>query len=106
MSDYAVVTTKDQVKAADLIGRRIFAIKDEVTHAGVYHPLEDPGQWAPKSLLIVNTEMGFYLDPWSQRYDLPLHTWWERWENELEPVFGFPVFFESINAAVAALYPV
>jgi hypothetical protein len=64
-------------------------------------PSLDPGKWAPSSLLIIYHEDGVH-DEWA--YPV-LEPKWRRFEKELEKrVFGFPVFIESINAAVSAIY--
>lgn len=65
-------------------------------------PSLDSGAWAPKSLLIIYHESGLP-DEWSEP---TMEPFWRRLEVELEAVFGFKVFIESINPAVSALWKV
>lgn len=61
-----------------------------------------PGQWAPKALLEVTLEDGlpdeFYY-PNSAKI-------WRKVEKRLSELYGKPVYFESINPAVTALWEV
>lgn len=63
----------------------------------VYIPENDPGEWAPKSLLIVNHENGL-----PDFYDF--HHDWEKIEEAIGYALGKSVFFEPINGAVTALW--
>lgn len=88
---------------ADAIGRRIFKIPASVQDTG----LRWPGfmGWAPESLLVVITELHYYPDHWVAEDRGATERRWTRWEDLLShDVFGVPVYFESINAAVTALY--
>ena len=63
-------------------------------------PTDDPGEWAPKSLLIVSKESGipdrfYYPNAWTK---------WEKAEEGLSALLGKKVYFEDVNAAVSALY--
>jgi hypothetical protein len=65
-------------------------------------PSLDPGKWSPNSLLIIYHESGLR-EEWTYPYMEP---YWRLVEQHLEQVFGFPVYLESINAAVSAVYKV
>lgn len=70
--------------------------------SSVWAPDKDPGQWSPKSLLVVHLESGLpdvftYPDSFNK---------WAKVEQDLEAVFGQHVYFESINCAVTALWAV
>lgn len=66
----------------------------------VYLAAEDPGEWAPKSILVVHTEGGipdrFYYPSWEKC--------WDKAEKKLSALLGKEAYFESINGAVTALY--
>jgi hypothetical protein len=65
-------------------------------------PSTDPGEWSPKSLLIILHESGLpdeFQCPASKPY-------WDHLEKELQEIFGFEVFIESVNAAVSAVWKV
>lgn len=91
---------------ADKLGRKIFGIRHDVIDAGVRAPWEMAD--GPGALFLVITEMHHYGDPWADtsEYHNLLHQRWHEWAESLKDVFGQPVYFESINCAVAALYPV
>ena len=63
-------------------------------------PSTDPGKWSPKSLLIIIHEHGLS-EQAIYPQTIPL---WKKLEDELEAVFGFPVYIENINAAVSAVW--
>lgn len=94
-----------ETKARAIIAKEFvdFVGKDvvKVVRSSVYLPENDPGQWSPRSLLIATHETGI---PGPADYEHDLHEKWRRIEDELSAVLGKPVFFESINQAVSALY--
>ena len=64
-------------------------------------PSQDPGNWAPRGLLVIYHESGLP-DEWSAPQTEPK---WRKLERELEKrVFGCSVYIESINCAVSAVY--
>lgn len=65
-------------------------------------PADDPGEWAPSSLLIVGKEEGI-----PDRFFYPnAFPVWEKVEKELSVLLGKDVYFEDVNAAISALYQV
>lgn len=63
-------------------------------------PSQDKGEWAPKSLLVIYHENGL-----PDEFSAPcMAPFWRRVEAGLTNVFGFPVFIESVNPAVSAVW--
>ena len=86
---------------AEWHARRLFKIREDVKEIGLRHPR--PEGFEAHSLLVVNTELHHICDPWVYP---SLHETWEAWEKAISKDLGYPVYFESINAAKAALYTV
>jgi hypothetical protein len=75
----------------------LYGLTAEQAEEAIYSPKDDPGEWAPGSLAIVNFEMG-HLDPCS--YYAP---------NGLDECFRLSGeagigFIEYLNAAIGAVY--
>ena len=65
-------------------------------------PSLDKGEWSPKSLLIIYHESGL-----PDEFQCPaMKPFWDRLEKELQEIFGFEVFIESINPACSAIWKV
>ncbi len=92
--------------AVDIAFKKAFkgqsAVKGEESFQGKHWqwPSTDPGEWSPKSLLIILHESGLP----EQAYCPQSFPMWQKLEKELEDVFGFPVYIENINAAVSAVW--
>lgn len=93
-----------ETKAREIVAKE-FKVFIEVlggdVKRSVYLPENDPGTWAPKSLLVVTHENGI---PGPHDFEADVYSKWEAIADELSIVLGRPVFFESINQAVSALY--
>ncbi len=76
-------------------------LSTEDIRKSVYLPQNDPGEWSPDSLLIVNHEHGVR-GPMDVEVDM--YQTWQDIDEELTTAIGKPVFFEPINSAVSALY--
>lgn len=93
----------DLLKVVDVVARKIFKIDDSVEDIGLRLPWKDSGNWSPKSKLIVYTELGHIPD----KYNHGLDKEWEAMEKEINKrLGGTNYYFESINAAVWAIYKV
>jgi len=62
----------------------------------------DPGGWSPDAILTVHLESGLP-DVFTYPYTSGA---WDKVEDYLSEAYGKPVFFESINSAVTALWEV
>lgn len=86
---------------AEKHARRIFKeLCEGHDDIGLSTPENDRGEWAPNSLLVVYCELGCIPD----QFNSGLFKSWDKLEKEISAEVGYPVYFESINAAVSALY--
>jgi hypothetical protein len=65
----------------------------------VFPPDEDPGQWAPHSVVVVNTERGIPSASSSMRM---MEKWFE--VDEIVQEYGYSLYGETINGAIHAFY--
>lgn len=65
----------------------------------VFRPDEDPGQWAPHSVVVVNTEQGI---PSASSNMRMMEKWFE--VDEIVQEHGHSLFGETINGAIHAFY--
>ena len=93
--------SKKQDKATKAYRRaavKLYGYTQEQAEACIYSPANDPGEWAPKALVILNLERGL----------APLAYYGPDFMGggiELQEAAGVG-FVEHINAAVAAVWPV
>jgi len=79
--------------------RRIWGLTKKEAASCIYHPRNDPGEWAPKSLAVINLEMG--LLPWCDYYHPEGLDNCVRLSQEAD---GGVTYVEWVNAAIAAVY--
>lgn len=75
---------------------RLYGITEGEAKAAIYCPTEDPGEWAPKSMAVINLETGH----------LPVSYWSPTFLDqciELGDAAGVG-YVECINAAICAVY--
>ena len=78
-------------------------IKPDVDRV-VFRGGQDPGGWTRKGALVAVIHEGTGLpNEWNHRDAMG---WWIELGDQVSKLLGKPVFFESINSCVEALYPV
>jgi len=95
-------TSQEFVKFARRAFKRIFKsyVKAKAVDESIFLPDEDPGEWAPRSVLVVHKEHGI-----PDRFVYPTaDPLWTKVEEYLSGLLGKPVYFEDVNGAVSALY--